>query len=153
MKHIGNLQYNPGSHKKSKRIGRGTGSGHGGTSTKGHKGHQSRTGYNQVRGFEGGQMPLGRRIPKFGFKNPFRVEYQTVNVEILEKLAKDGKIQSGNVTFDVLFELGVIKKREIPLKVLGNGQLSTSLQVTADKFSQSAKSKIEAAGGTVTIHE
>ncbi len=153
MKHIGNLQYSAGSHKKRKRIGRGTGSGHGGTSTRGHKGHQSRTGFNQVRGFEGGQMTLSRRVPKSGFRNPFRIEYQTVNIARLQELVNEGKIQGGNVTFDVLFELGVINKREVPLKILGNGSVSTALHVAADKFSESAKAKIESAGGSVTVHE
>jgi large subunit ribosomal protein L15 len=153
MKHIGNLQYSAGSHHKKKRVGRGTGSGHGGTSTKGHKGHQSRTGYRQVRGFEGGQMPLHRRIPKFGFKNPFRVEYQVVNVSRLQELADTGSLQGGNVTFEVLFDLGVVNKRDIPVKILGNGDLKAALHVTADSFSESAKTKIESAGGSVTVHE
>jgi large subunit ribosomal protein L15 len=153
MKHIGNIQYAAGSHKKRKRIGRGTGSGHGGTSTRGHKGHQSRTGFRQVRGFEGGQMPLGRRLPKYGFKNPFRVEYQVVNVSRLQELSEAGKFQNGKVSSQVLFELGVINKRSVPLKILGNGTVTTALHVTADKFSEAAKTKIESAGGTVTAHE
>jgi large subunit ribosomal protein L15 len=153
MKHVGNLQYSAGSHKKRKRIGRGTGSGHGGTSTRGHKGHGSRTGFRQVRGFEGGQMPLGRRLPKHGFKNPFRVEYQTVNVSRLQELHDAGQLNGGVVTIDALFDLGIVKKLTLPLKVLGNGDVSAKLNVTADQFSESAKTKIESAGGTVTIHE
>jgi large subunit ribosomal protein L15 len=136
-----------------KRIGRGTGSGHGGTSTKGHKGHQSRSGYKRKRSFEGGQMPLNRRLPKFGFKNPFRIEYQCVNVATLEELAVAGKFTGGAVTFDVLHDLGVISKGNVPLKILGDGAITKALKVSAHKFSESAKAKIESAGGTVTVHE
>lgn len=153
MKHVGNLTYSPGSRKSVKRIGRGTGSGHGGTSTKGHKGHQSRAGYKRKRSFEGGQMPLNRRLPKFGFKNPFRIEYQCVNVATLEELAAAGKFTSGAVTFDVLHDLGIISKGNAPLKILGNGAITKALKVSAHKFSESAKAKIESAGGTVTVHE
>lgn len=153
MKHIGNLTYSPGSHKKAKRVGRGTGSGHGGTSTRGHKGHQSRSGHKRKRSFEGGQMPLNRRLPKHGFKNPFRVEYQTVNLARLDEIVTSGQLTDNTVTFDTLFKLGVISKRNMPVKILGNGSLSKGLNVTAHKFSESAKAKIESAGGTVTIHE
>ena len=152
MKHIGNLKPAEGARKKRKRIGRGQGSGHGGTSTKGHKGAQSRTGYKTKLGFEGGQMPQHRRIPKFGFKNRGRIEYQVVNLATLQRLADEGRIQGGSVDFDGLYELGVISKRTTPVKVLGNGDLSVKLHITAHKFSQSAKEKIESAGGTVTIH-
>ena len=153
MKHVGNLTYSPGSRKSVKRIGRGTGSGHGGTSTKGHKGHQSRAGYKRKRSFEGGQMPLNRRLPKFGFKNPFRIEYQCVNVATLEELAVAGKFNGGAVTFDVFHDLGIISKGNAPLKILGNGAITKALKVSAHKFSESAKAKIESAGGTVTVHE
>lgn len=152
MKHIGNLTPAEGARKKRKRIGRGQGSGHGGTSTKGHKGHQSRSGFKQLRGFEGGQMPLHRRIPKFGFKNRDRVEYQVVNLATLQRLADEGKFEGGAVDFDALLELGVIRKGSMPLKVLGNGDISSRLHITAHKFSETAKEKIESAGGTVTIH-
>jgi large subunit ribosomal protein L15 len=152
MKHIGNLTPAEGARKKRKRIGRGQGSGHGGTSTKGHKGHQSRSGFKQLRGFEGGQMPLHRRIPKFGFKNRDRVEYQVVNLATLQRLADEGKFEGGTVDFDALLELGVIRKSSMPLKVLGNGDISSRLHITAHKFSETAKEKIESAGGTVTIH-
>ena len=152
MKHIGNLTPAEGARKKRKRIGRGQGSGHGGTSTKGNKGHQSRSGFKQLRGFEGGQMPLHRRIPKFGFKNRDRVEYQVVNLATLQRLADEGKFEGGAVDFDSLLELGVIRKGTMPLKVLGNGDISTRLHITAHKFSETAKEKIESAGGTVTIH-
>ncbi|HET6271927.1 MAG TPA: 50S ribosomal protein L15 [Bacteroidota bacterium] len=142
----------PGSRKKRKRIGRGQGSGHGGTSTRGHKGAGSRSGTRYRPWFEGGQMPLARRVPKRGFHSPFRVEYQIVNVEVLGKLAADGKVQNGIVTPDVLVKLGVIKKAEMPVKVLGNGELKTTLNVSAHAFSKSAVTKIETAGGkTQTI--
>lgn len=153
MKHIGNLQYAEGSRHKKKRVGRGEGSGHGGTSTRGHKGHQSRSGFSQMRGFEGGQMPLTRRVPKYGFKNPFRVEYQIVNVSTLQTLVDNGKLTDGIATPEVLFALGAISKRTEPVKILGNGELKAKLHITADKFTQSAQSKIEAVGGTVTINE
>ncbi|MCS6808449.1 MAG: 50S ribosomal protein L15 [Candidatus Kapabacteria bacterium] len=153
MKHIGNLTYSPGSRRNEKRIGRGTGSGHGGTATRGHKGHQSRNNFKRKRSFEGGQMPLNRRLPKYGFKNPFRIEYQCVNVARLQELVDKGVLQANTVDFDTLFRLGVISKSTMPLKILGEGSLSAALKVSAHKFSESAKSKIEAVGGTVTIHE
>jgi large subunit ribosomal protein L15 len=151
MKHIGNLQYAEGSIQKKKRIGRGAGSGRGGTSTRGHKGHQSRTGYNQTRGFEGGQMPLSRRVPKNGFTNLFRVEYEVVNVELLQKLADAQTFSQGVVTTEILRSVGAVK-RNLPVKVLGNGTLTTALTVTVDAFSESAKSKIENAGGSVVTN-
>lgn len=151
MKHIGNLSPAIGSTKKKKRIGRGEGSGHGGTSTKGHKGQQSRAGYQQTRGFEGGQMPLNRRLPKFGFNNRFRTEYQVVNIADLQKLFDENKIKD-NVNFDILFEIGIINKKNMPLKILGNGSINVPLTIQADAFSESAKSKIEHAGGKVIIN-
>lgn len=146
MKHIGNLFKAEGSTHSKKRIGRGPGSGHGGTSTRGHKGQKSRSGAKIPRFFEGGQMPMNRRLPKFGFDNPFRVDYQTVNVGTLQELADNNKIQN-KVDFNILMELGVISKSRMPLKILGNGELKASLEVVADKFSNSAKEKIESAGG------
>ncbi len=137
----------PGSRKKRKRIGRGQGSGHGGTSTRGHKGAKSRAGYSHTPGFEGGQMPLARRVPKRGFTSPFRVEYQVVNVETLEKLSTDGRVQGGVVTPEVLAKLGVVKKAAGLVKVLGNGDLKATLSVSAHAFSKSAQEKIEKAGG------
>jgi len=151
MKHIGNLTPAPGSTKKKKRIGRGEGSGHGGTSTKGHKGQQSRSGYQQTRGFEGGQMPLNRRLPKFGFNNRFRTEYQIVNVGSLQKLFEENKI-TDKVNFEILFQLGVINKKLLPLKILGNGSINIPITVEADEFSESAKTKIEQAGGKVVVN-
>lgn len=153
MKHIGNLRYAEGSKHKKKRIGRGPGSGHGGTSTRGHKGQQSRSGYSRNFAFEGGQMPMNRRLPKFGFNNRFRTEYQVVNVATLQQLADDNKLTENKVSFDVLYNLGVVSKKTLPVKILGNGDLTAALTVEANNFSESAKKKIETAGGTVVIHE
>ena len=150
MNILGNLKYAPGSRRKDKRIGRGVGSGHGKTAGKGHKGQRSRSG-DQIRPwFEGGQMPLNRRIPKFGFHSPFRVEFQVVNVSTLGKLADAGKFAGGVVTPEVLYKLGTISKKSQPVKILGDGTLSKKLIVTANAFSESASKKIEAAGGSVT---
>jgi len=151
MKHIGNLKAAEGAKHKKKRIGRGPGSGHGGTSTRGHKGQKSRSGAVIPCFFEGGQMPLNRRLPKFGFTNRFRVEYQVVNVGTLQKLIDDNRI-SGSVNFDNLLELGVISKSRVPLKILGSGELHSSIEVHAHAFSQSAKNKIENAGGKAVIN-
>ena len=153
MKHIGNLSYAVGAKHKKKRIGRGQGSGHGGTSTQGNNGQQARSGATIRRGFEGGQMPLNRRLPKFGFFNRNRVEFQVVNVGKLQELFDKNKFDGNKVSFDVLCNLGVISKKNLPLKVLGTGELKASLTVEAHSFSASAKQKIETAGGTVTIHE
>lgn len=144
---LSNLKPVAGSRKKRKRIGRGQGSGHGGTSTRGHKGAGARAGNRHVAGFEGGQMPLVRRVPKRGFNNPFKKEFQVVNLQTLEKLAVDGKVKSGMVTPEVLLKLGVVKKARVPVKVLGNGELKTKLEVSAHAFSKSATEKIESAGG------
>ena len=152
MKHIGNLSPAPGSRHKKKRVGRGTGSGHGGTSTRGHKGAQSRSGKSTRPGFEGGQMTLTRRIPKFGFTNNNRVEYQVVNVATLQDLADAGVLEGGVVNNEVLYKLKVVRKKQLPVKVLGNGDIKASLNVTVDKVSATAKSKIESAGGAVTIN-
>ena len=152
MKHIGNLSPAPGSRHKKKRVGRGAGSGHGGTATRGHKGHQSRSGGHQSRGFEGGQMTLTRRIPKFGFTNINRVEYQEVNVATLQRLVDEKRITNGVVSKDVLLSLGVIRVKSAPVKILGNGDLSATLNVSCDKISAAAKNKIESAGGAVPVH-
>ncbi len=153
MKHLGNLQYAPGSRKARKRIGRGEGSGHGGTATRGHKGHQSRGNHRYKRNFEGGQMPLSRRIPKFGFVNPFRVEYQVVNLSRLDELARAGRIGPETVTPEVLYRVGAIAKRNAPVKILGDGTLTVALTVAAHRFSATAQEKITAAGGQCTIIE
>lgn len=150
MNHLGNLQYAEGSRKKRKRIGRGQGSGRGGTSTRGHKGGQSRAGYKAKPGFEGGQMPLQRRLPKFGFTNFGRVEYLGVNVARLEELVAQGQIPDGIITPEILYDLGVVATRRSLVKILGNGDLKTKLDVTAHAFSASAKEKIEAVGGTAS---
>lgn len=143
---LNNLKPAAGSTKSRKRIGRGEGSGHGGTSTRGHKGAKSRSGYKKKVGFEGGQMPLQRRVPKFGFKNPFRVEYHGINLDTLQKLADEKKLSA--VTPEVLIENGLANKNEL-VKILGRGELKTKLEVSAHGFSKTAVSAIEAAGGTV----
>jgi len=136
-----------GATRKRKRIGRGPGSGHGGTATKGHKGHQARAGGGKTRAFEGGQMPLTRRIPKFGFRNPFRVAYQVVNVGLLEERFDAGS----EVNTATLYERGVLQSKTSPVKLLGNGNLSKKLQITLDAASQSARQKVESAGGTLVL--
>jgi large subunit ribosomal protein L15 len=153
MKHIGNLKYAEGSKKKSKRIGRGPGSGHGQTSTKGNKGAQSRSGYSRKRGFEGGQMPLNRRVPKFGFYNRFRVEYQVVNLDKLQELYENNKIIDNKVSPEILYTIGAISKKNLPVKILGNGEIKAKLEIAAHSFSATAKQKIESVGGTVITNE
>lgn len=150
---LGMLRSPKGATKNTKRIGRGQGSGRGGTSTKGHKGAQSRSGYKRMANFEGGQMSLIRRVPKFGFTSPFRVEYQEVNVARLQQLVDAGSLGDGVVTPELLFELGVTSKRNQPVKILGNGDITSKLAVTAHKMSAAARTKIEQAGGSVTINE
>lgn len=145
-----NLKPAAGSTHKNKRIGRGEGSGKGGTATRGTKGAQSRAGYSHKIGFEGGQMPLQRRVPKFGFKNPTRVEYQPVNVSALQALSE--KTGLTVITLNDLIEARLADSKDL-VKVLGNGELSAKLEVTAHAFSASAREKIEAAGGKVTIQE
>lgn len=137
-----------GSTKTRKRIGRGPGSGKGGTATRGHKGAQSRSGYSRRRGFEGGQMPLQRRLPKYGFKNINRVEYAPVNIEALNKLATEQNITEFNI--DTLVTKGLCKP-DMKVKILGNGKLEAAVKVEAHAFSKSAKEAIEAQGGTVTV--
>lgn len=139
-----------GSTKTRKRIGRGPGSGLGGTSTRGHKGAKSRSGYSQKIGFEGGQMPLQRRLPKFGFKNINRVEYKAVNLETIQKLASDKGLSS--IGFDELLAARLISKKSL-VKVLATGKLTSKLTVSAHAFSAAAKEAIEAQGGSVVIIE
>ncbi len=143
---LSNLKPAKGSTKDRTRIGRGQGSGKGGTSTKGHKGAQSRSGYKRKIGFEGGQMPLFRRVPKFGFKNINRKEYRGVNIDTLQKLADEKKITTINI--NVLIENGLASKNDL-IKILGRGELKSKLEVTAHSFSASAISAIEAQDGTV----
>lgn len=152
MKHIGNISYAEGSKHKKKRIGRGQGSGHGGTATRGHKGQNSRSGGGVKPSFEGGQMPINRRLPKFGFFSRNRIEYQTVNVQELQELVEKNVI-SDTVDFDKLMESGRINRKNKPLKILGGGELKTALKVKAHKFTASAKEKIEASGGSVEVYE
>jgi large subunit ribosomal protein L15 len=137
-----------GARKKRKRIGRGQGSGHGKTATRGEKGAGSRSGSGRRAWFEGGQMPLSRRVPKRGFHSPFRVEYQVINLLTLERLATQGKLQDGAVNPEVLIKLGAVRSKRIPVKVLGSGDVTTKLNVAAHAFSASAVQKIQAAGGT-----
>lgn len=144
---LSNLKPADGSVKNKKRIGRGEGSGRGGTATRGHKGAQSRSGYKRKIGFEGGQMPLFRRVPKFGFKNINRVEYKGVNIGILQKLVDNKKVKAINK--EVLIENGLVGKNDL-IKILGHGELKAKLEVTANAFSKSAKEAIEAQGGTAT---
>ena len=133
-----------GSTKNNKRVGRGQGSGRGGTSTRGHKGAKSRSGYSRKIGFEGGQMPLQRRVPKFGFKNINRVEYKAINLDIIQSLIERKNVAEINP--EVLRDNGLVSRNEL-VKILGRGELKTKIDVTAHKFSATAKSAIEAQGG------
>ncbi len=143
---IEDIQPAAGSRKRRKRVGRGFGSGHGKTSCKGHKGQKARSGGPKGAGFEGGQMPLQRRIPKRGFTNNFGVEYAIVNLDVIEKLRSEG-----TVTLELLIDRGVIKDMKNGLKVLGNGMLQGPVTVRADAFSDSATAKIQAAGGKAEV--
>lgn len=143
---LSNLKPAEGSvQRQGKRVGRGQGSGKGGTATRGHKGAKSRSGYSKKLGFEGGQMPLQRRVPKFGFKNINRKEYQGVNLDTLQQLVDDKKIKD-TIDFDTMVGLRLAGKNEM-VKILGRGELKAKLTVTAHKFTASAKAAIEAAGG------
>ncbi|HLO57813.1 MAG TPA: 50S ribosomal protein L15 [Bacteroidales bacterium] len=145
---LSNLKPAKGSIKKSKRLGRGQGSGRGGTSARGHKGGQSRSGYTRKIGFEGGQMPLQRRVPKFGFNNISRKEYKGINISTLQTLADSRKLSAIDV--QTLAEAGLISRNDL-VKILGNGTLTAKLDVKAHAFSKSAKAAIEALQGTATI--
>jgi len=138
-----------GSTKPKKRVGRGQGSGHGGTSTRGHKGAKSRSGYSRKIGFEGGQMPLQRRVPKFGFTNINRKEYQGINLDVIQELVDNKKIK-GSLDFNSIVELRLARKNEL-VKILGRGELKAKVKVSAHKFTASAKNAIEAAGGEAVI--
>lgn len=142
---LSNLKPAEGSTKTTKRIGRGSGSGKGGTSTRGHKGAKSRSGYSKKVGFEGGQMPLQRRLPKFGFKPLKRVEYKAINLETLQILAESRNITEINP--EVLLEAGLISRKDL-VKVLGRGAVSSKLEVSAHAFSKAAEDAITSAGGT-----
>ncbi|APX99501.1 LSU ribosomal protein L15P [Lacinutrix venerupis] len=143
---LSNLKPAEGSVKnQGKRIGRGQGSGKGGTATRGHKGAKSRSGYSKKVGFEGGQMPLQRRVPKFGFTNINRIEHQGINLDTLQQLVDDKKIND-TLDFETIVSLGLAGKNEL-VKILGRGELKAKLNVTAHKFTATAKAAIEAAGG------
>ena len=143
---LNNLKPAEGSVKARKRIGRGTGSGRGGTSTRGHKGAKSRSGYSKKIGFEGGQMPLQRRVPKYGFKNINRVEYKAINLSTLQALAESKSLETINI--QALVAAGFVSSNQL-VKILANGTLTAKLTVEAHAFSQKAVEAIEAAGGTV----
>ncbi|MGV8091013.1 MAG: 50S ribosomal protein L15 [Mangrovibacterium sp.] len=145
---LSNLKPAAGSVKKRKRIGRGQGSGHGGTSTRGHKGAQSRSGYSRPRGFEGGQMPLQRVVPKFGFHNVNRIEYKAINLSTLQRLAESNNLSVVDVK--TLVDAGLASKND-RVKILGNGALTLKLDVKAHAFSKSAKEAIEKLEGTIEI--
>lgn len=147
---LSNLTPAKGSRKKTKRIGRGQGSGDGGTATKGHKGAKARSGHKFKLWFEGGQMPLTRRVPKFGFTSRNSVDQQIVNLHTLEELVSKKRIEAV-VTPESLYDAGAISKKDEPVKILGEGELKAKLQISAHAFSKSAKTKIEAVGGTVTV--
>ncbi len=138
-----------GSVKKGKRVGRGEGSKKGGTSTRGHKGAKSRSGYSKKIGFEGGQQPLQRRVPKFGFTNPNRLKYNTVNIDTIQNLYNNKKLKSKIGKEDLIVN-GLVQKKDL-VKILGRGELKAKLDVTADAFSLQAKKAIEAAGGSANI--
>ncbi len=143
---LSNLQPAPGSVTRETRIGRGPGSGKGGTSTRGHKGAKSRSGYSRKIGFEGGQMPLQRRLPKFGFKNINRVEYKAINLTLIALLAESRNLQT--ITVEDLRQAGYLRRGQL-VKILANGTVGTALNVEANAFSAAAKAAIEAAGGSV----
>jgi len=145
---LSSLKPAKGSVKKGKRLGRGQGSGRGGTSTRGHKGGQSRSGYSRKIGFEGGQMPLQRRVPKFGFNNISRKEYKAINISTLQSLAESKKLTV--IDAETLADAGLISKKDM-VKILGNGKLSLKLDVKAHAFSKTAKEAIEALQGTATL--
>lgn len=142
-----NLKPAPGSNKGNKRVGRGPGSGFGGTSTRGHKGAKSRSGYKRKIGFEGGQMPLQRRVPKFGFTNINRVEYKAINLDALQALAEARDL--AKITIDDLRQAGLVPKK-CKVKILANGNITKAVEVVADAFSKKAEEAITAAGGSVS---
>ncbi len=143
---LSNLKHAKGARKNRKRVGRGEGSGLGVTAGRGNKGYGSRSGSKKRSWFEGGQMPLQRRLPKFGFTNIHKKEFQVVNVEDLEKIKK-----KENITHEVLFENGLIRKKRVPVKLLGNGELKSKVTIKVDAVSKTALEKIEKQGGSVTL--
>ncbi len=149
MSYLSNLKPATGAVKKRKRVARGPGSGHGKTATRGSNGQMSRSGANHRAWFEGGQMPIQRRVPKFGFTPPFKIYYQTVNLYDIQKLVDAGKLSENTVTIESLLLTGVISTANRPVKILGTGDLNAAVTVNAHQFSKSATEKIEAAGGKV----
>ena len=149
MDRLSNLKYAEGSRKKRKRVGRGEGSTRGGTSTRGSNGQMSRSGAKRKAWFEGGQMPLQRRIPKFGFTNIFKVYFQLVNLNALQRIADEKKLNDDVLNAVALRKLGLIKSTKKPIKVLGKGEIKVKVNLEVDAFSETAKEKIEAAGGTI----
>jgi large subunit ribosomal protein L15 len=150
MNILGNLKYAEGSRKKRKRVGRGEGSGHGGQSTRGMNGQKSRSGAKFKSWFEGGQMPLQRRIPKFGFTNIFKVEYQIINLNALQRIASKYELENKELSLEDLKKYGLISTLKKPVKILGKGELKSKLILKANSFSKSAQQKIEAVGGSIT---
>ena len=146
-----NLKPAKGSIKSGKRVGRGEGSKKGGTSTRGHNGQKSRSGYSKKIGFEGGQQPLQRRVPKFGFTNPNRVEYNGVNIDTIQDLVDNKKIKN-IVDKQILIDNGLVQKKDL-VKILGRGELKSKLTISADAYSDTAKSAIEKAGGSANLIE
>ena len=149
MDRLSNLKYAEGSRKNRKRVGRGEGSTRGGTSTRGSNGQMSRSGAKRKAWFEGGQMPLQRRIPKFGFTNIFKVYYQLVNLNALQRIADEKKLNDDVLNAVALRKLGLIKSTKKPVKVLGKGEIKVKVNLEVNAFSETAKEKIEAAGGTI----
>jgi len=143
---LSTLEYADGSRKKRKRVGRGQGSGHGGTSCRGHKGARSRSGFKRKLGFEGGQTPMQRRLPKRGFFNRFSKEFQIINLRDLERIKEIKKIDP-----QVLYKYGLISKKAVPVKVLGVGEMNWEVEISAHAFSKSAQEKIEAANGRISV--
>lgn len=148
---LSNLTYAEGSRKNRKRVGRGIGSGHGKTSCRGHKGQKSRSGAKFRAWFEGGQMPLQRRVPKFGFTNPGKVEFQVLNLGKLQSFYEKGRLNQQNLNPEILYSEGLISKKDVPLKILGDGEFKQKLEISAHKFSKTAVEKIEKNGGQVTV--
>jgi large subunit ribosomal protein L15 len=147
---LSNLKYAEGSRKKRKRVGRGEGSGHGGQATRGMNGQRSRSGSKKRAWFEGGQMPLQRRIPKFGFTNIFKETYQVVNLNALQRIADENKIDKV-INIEELKNLGLISSIKKPVKILGKGELKAKINIEANAISKSAKEKIESAGGSIKL--
>jgi large subunit ribosomal protein L15 len=149
MDRLSNLKYAEGSRKNRKRIGRGEGSGRGGTATKGMNGQLSRSGASRKAWFEGGQMPLQRRVPKFGFTNIFKVPYQVVNVNALQRVADEKKLSDDVLNAEVLKNIGLVSSSTKPIKILGKGELKAKVNLEVNACSKTAKEKVEAAGGSI----